>query len=117
MRCLLLKDTHLPQLPRWLLVMKAMNAKARRSIFFIDQTTTNPSADGKDRRCRKMVDMSMTDTVDDATEINGVGMVSGLDDIALRAHERLSMFRYGESLYSGGGWTDFAFVDADEFVI
>ena len=79
--------------------MKAMNVKglgkARRSILFVNQTTTNSSTHGRDRRCREMVDNSITDVVDDSIDMpNGVGLVSGqLDDIALRAHERLSMFR------------------------
>ena len=105
-----------PSAPSKMAAGSGMNAKARRSILFIDQTTTNPSAHGKDGRCRKMVDMSMTD---DATEMNGVGMVSGLDDIALRAHERLSMFRYGEESFFTLETVGliFAFVDADEFVI
>ena len=69
--------------------MKPINVKglgkARRSILFVSQTTTNASEHDRDSKCREMVD---------STDIHGVGMVSGqLDDIALRAHERLSMFR------------------------
>ncbi|KAF8812160.1 hypothetical protein BYT27DRAFT_6428173 [Phlegmacium glaucopus] len=65
--------------------MKPINAKglgkARRSILFVNQTT-KPSAHGRDGRCREIVDT------------NGEGIVSGqLDDIAMRAQERLSMFR------------------------
>jgi len=75
--------------------MKPINTKglgkARRSILFVDHTT-NSSAHGRDKRC---VELMMTDDpIGDSTKVNGVGMVSGqLDDIALRAHERLSMFR------------------------
>lgn len=65
--------------------------KARRSILFVNHAT-NSSAHGRDKRC---VEPMMTDNVTgDSTKVNGVGMVSGqLDDIASRAHERLSMFR------------------------
>jgi hypothetical protein len=80
--------------------IKLMNAKGlekgRKSISFVTQTTTNSSSSGhdRDRKCREMVDISMTDAVDDLKYANGVGMVSGqMDDIAMRAHERLSMFR------------------------
>lgn len=57
--------------------------KARRSILFVNEMT-NPSAHNRDGGCR-----------DDSSNTNdGIGMVSGrLDDIALRADERLSMFR------------------------
>ena len=41
-----------------------------------------------------MVDISMTNAVDDLKYANGVSMVSGqLNDIAMRAHSRLSMSR------------------------
>jgi hypothetical protein len=60
--------------------------KGRNMMSFVTQTTTS-CANGK------MVDISMTDdVVDDSKYANG--MVSGhLDDIALRARERLAMFR------------------------
>ena len=84
--------------------IKLMNAKGpgkgkRKGISFVTQTTTNSSSCTHDRdmKCnREIIDISMTDNaVDDLKYANGVGMVSGLDDIALRARERLSMFRYG----------------------
>ena len=80
--------------------IKLMDAKGlgkgkRKSISFVTQTTSNSSSCTHDRDMkwnREIIDISMTDNaVDDS---NGVGMVSGLDDIALRARERLSMFRY-----------------------
>ena len=83
--------------------IKLMNAnkglgKGRKSISFVTQTTTKFSSCGhdRDRKCnREMVDISMTDAVDDSKYTNGVGAMGfgQLDDIALRAHERLSMFR------------------------
>ena len=82
--------------------IKLMNAKGLRKggkgISFVAQTRTKTnfpsSAQDKDRKCREMVDISMTDAIDDLKYANGVSMVSGqLDDIGLRAHSRLSMFR------------------------
>lgn len=69
--------------------MKPVSAKglgnARGSIF-------NQETNGKDRRCREIIDMTMTDDLTNANDVGG--MVSGqLDDIAMRAQERLSMFR------------------------
>lgn len=70
--------------------IKLMNdkgfGKGRKSMPFITQTKTSGAH-------RKMVDISATDdTVDDSKYANGIE--SGhLDDIALRARERLSMFR------------------------
>ena len=69
--------------------------KGRKSISFVTQTTTNFSscAQDKDKKCnREMADISITDAVDDSKYVNGAG-TTHLDDIALRAHERLSMFR------------------------
>ena len=74
--------------------IKLMNAKGlgkgRKSMSFVTQTTTSCA------HSRKMVNISTTDdAVDDSKYANG--MVSGhLDDIALRARERLSMFKYLE---------------------
>ena len=80
--------------------IKLMNAKGlgkgRKSISFVTQTTTkfSSSAHDRDRKCREVDGISITDAVDDLKSANDVGMVSGqMDDIALRAHERLSMFR------------------------
>ena len=76
--------------------MKSMG-KARRSILFVDQKTRKkPCAHGKGRKCTDMVEIM--DSMADSTSTNGVGVGAGvvsgrLDDIALRAHERLSMFR------------------------
>jgi hypothetical protein len=74
---------------------KGLEKGRRKSISFVTQTRS--CAHDRDRKCnREMVDdISMTDAVDDSKYANGVAaMVSGqLDDIALRAQERLSMFR------------------------
>ena len=66
--------------------IKRMNdkglGKGRKSMSFVTQTTTGCAN-------REMVDISTADY-----DSNGHGVVSGqLDDIAMRARERLSMFR------------------------
>ena len=82
--------------------MKLMNGNRglgngrRKSISLFNQTRSCARDRDRKRNREMMVDdISMTDAVADSKYANGVGtMVSGqLDDIALRAQERLSMFR------------------------